>query len=308
MMKKYLIGIDVGGTAIKIGQFDLAGVMINKWDLPTNKTDCGQHILPEISHFLNENINLEEVKGIGFGVPGPVTAGVIKNGVNLGWDTIDVVGEFSKLLTNKDIIVKVSNDANVAAAGETFCGAAQGYQNVCLFTIGTGVGGGIIIMGKLIDGHDGMGGEVGHMLVDQKRRFLCNCGKSGCLETVASATGIINLAKLYRIEDPTSKLNRYDRLSAKMVFDFAKKGDRIALRVVDEATNYLAYAFSLVTLVVNPDIFVIGGGVSYAGQFLIDKIESQYYQYVTPFISHAKFALAQLGNEAGMYGAAYQVR
>ncbi|MFA7144396.1 MAG: ROK family glucokinase [Candidatus Izemoplasmatales bacterium] len=308
MMKKYLMGIDVGGTAIKIGQFDLEGILINKWDIPTNKTDCGQHILPEIYEFLDSIVNLDEVKGIGFGVPGPVTNGVIKNGVNLGWDVLDVKGEFLSLLGNKEIIVKVSNDANVAAAGEVFHGAAKGYKNVCLFTIGTGVGGGIIIDGKLVDGYDGVGGEVGHMLVDHNRRFTCNCGKSGCLETVGSATGIVNLGKMYRAMDSSSKLNRYERLSAKMVFDFAKKGDQAALKAIDEATNYLAYALSLVTLVINPEIFVIGGGVSYAGKFLLDKIESQYYQYVTPFITHAKFALAELGNEAGMYGAAYQVR
>jgi glucokinase len=307
-MKKYLMGIDVGGTTVKIGQFDLEGKLLGKWDLPTDRSDRGSHILEQIHASLAERLDLEEVKGIGFGVPGPVSEGIVFNCVNLGWGSTNVEQEFRRYLKNPDIQVKVSNDANVAAAGEVFQGAAKGYRNVCLFTLGTGVGGGIIVDGKLVDGVNGIGGELGHLLVDRAGRFSCNCGKKGCLETVASATGIVNLAKLHMAQDPTSLLHKFETFSAKRVFDLAKAGDRAALKAVDEAADYLAYAASLVTLVNNPEIFVFGGGVSAAGQFLLDLIEKHYPDYVRPFLQKGHFALASLGNDAGMYGAAFLVR
>lgn len=307
-MKKYLMGIDVGGTTVKIGQFDLEGTLLAKWDIPTDRTDRGSHILEQIHASLAGKLDLNEVKGIGFGVPGPVSEGVVFNCVNLGWGSTNVEREFRKYLKNPEVQIKVSNDANVAAAGEVFQGVAKGYRNVCLFTLGTGVGGGIIVDGKLVDGVNGIGGELGHLLVDRSGRFACNCGKKGCLETVASATGIVNLAKMHMAQDSTSLLHKFESFSAKRVFDLAKAGDRAALKAVDEAADYLAYAASLVTLVNNPELFVFGGGVSAAGQFLIDLIEKHYPDYVRPFLEKGHFALASLGNDAGMYGAAFLVR
>lgn len=307
-MVKYLVGIDIGGTTVKMGKFDLSGQLLEKWEITTDRSDSGSHILEQVANSLQTKISLSEIKGIGIGVPGPVSNGVVLNCVNLGWGSTNVEQEFQKYLQAPEIIVRVSNDANVAAGGEAFQGIAKGYQNVCLLTIGTGVGGGIIVNGKIVDGMNGVGGELGHLFVDRSQQFSCGCGKKGCLETVASATGIVNLAKKYAQKDPESLLNTFTVLSAKKVFDLAKTGDKAALLAVDEASDYLAYALGLVTLVNNPEIFVIGGGVSYAGKFFLDKIEEKYYQYVMPMITKANFALASLGNDAGIYGAAYLVR
>lgn len=307
-MKKYLLGIDVGGTTVKMGKFDLSGNLLDKWEIPTDKADKGSRILAEIYAALNDRLDWDEVEGIGFGVPGPVSDGVVFNCVNLGWGTTDVPAEFQKFLNRPDIEVKASNDANVAAAGEAYQGSAKGFRNVCLFTLGTGVGGGIIVEGKVVDGTNGLGGELGHLQVDRTGRFPCNCGKRGCLETLASATGIVTLAKEYAAADGKSALHGLDNFSAKRVFDWAKAGDKAALAAVDEAADHLAYACSLVTLVTNPELFVFGGGVANAGTFLLDKIAERYPKYVKPFLREGRFALATLGNDAGMYGAAYLVR
>lgn len=307
-MKKYVLGIDIGGTTVKMGKFDLSGLLKEKWEIPTDKGDKGSRILSQIHSFLSSRLDWEEVKGIGFGVPGPVSAGVVFNCVNLGWGKTDVPAEFQKFLRRPDIEIKASNDANVAAAGEAYQGSAKGYRNVCLFTLGTGVGGGIIVDGKVVDGTDGLGGELGHLQVDRSGRFPCNCGKRGCLETLASATGIVNLAKEYAALDSESALHGMDNFSAKRVFDWARAGDRAALAAVDEAADHLAYACSLVTLVTNPELFIFGGGVSNAGSFLLDKIAERYPKYVKPFLKEGHFAIANLGNEAGMYGAAYLVK
>jgi len=308
-MKKYLLGVDIGGTTIKIGQFDLDGELLQKWDIPTRLENQGEHILMDVATFLLEKVNLSLVRGIGFGVPGPVNKNTVFHCVNLGWKMKDVAAEFSEMIPEKDIILRVSNDANVAAAGELYQGIAKGYKNMVMFTLGTGVGGGIIVDGKVIDGINGVAGEVGHMFVDPKYLLSCNCGKKGCLETVSSATGIVALAKIHLKEtDTPSILRRYSSFSAKKVFDAAKEGDKIAFSVVDEAADYLAYAFSLITHILNPEIYVLGGGVSNAGEFLIERIEDHYYDYVKPFISHSQFAIASLGNDAGIYGAAYLVR
>jgi len=308
-MDKYLVGVDVGGTTIKIGQFDLEGNLLLKWDIPTDRTLNGDNILKDIYLSIAEKIDLTMIKGIGFGVPGPVSGTVVLNCVNLGWGTKDVAKEFHQFLNHPEIMIKVSNDANVACAGEVFQGSAKGYRNVVLFTLGTGVGGGILCNGEIVDGYNGVGGELGHMMIDFKHKLPCNCGKKGCLETVASATGIVNLAKLRLKSNRTrSLLRQFDNFSAKRVFDLAKQGDPVSVDVIDEATDYLAYAMSLVTLTVNPELFVIGGGVSNAGDYLIDKLQEHYYKYVNPFILEQKMVIASLGNDAGIFGAAYMVK
>lgn len=309
-MKEHLLGIDIGGTSIKIGLFTLEGTLLQKHDIPTNKEDHGSHILEDIAKYIKTITPLEKVRGIGFGVPGPVSGDIVFHCVNLGWKQTNVKDVFLKLLPEyPDLIIKVSNDANVASAGELFQGAAKGYKNVCMYTLGTGVGGGIIIDGKVVDGINGAGGEVGHMSVDQKYKIPCNCGKKGCLETVASATGIVALAKIHlqRSFKP-SKLRGFKTFSAKKVIDLAKEGDVLCNRVIDEACEYLAYSMSMVSYVINPDLILLGGGVSNAGDFLIKKIEERYYKYVEPFIYHTDFKIASLGNDAGIYGAAYLVK
>ncbi|MGD9910405.1 MAG: ROK family glucokinase [Candidatus Izemoplasmatales bacterium] len=308
-MKKYLVGIDIGGTSIKIGLFDLSGSLLEKWDIPTNKTNKGELILSEIAESIQSKIRIEEVHGIGFGVPGPVTKDIVFSTVNLGWTLKNVKEEFYQIVNNRDFHIRVSNDANTATAGELYQGVAKGYNNVAMFTLGTGIGGGIVLNGKIIDGINGVAGEVGHIVVDQEHQFQCNCGKKGCLETVASATGIVRLAEEYLRESNESSLLRHaHHLSAKKVIDAAKEGDSIALKTLSEAAHYLAYSMAMITNIINPDIIVIGGGVSNAGQILIDLIEEFYYQYTKPFINHTNFAIASLGNDAGIYGAAYMVR
>jgi len=213
------------------------------------------------------------------------------------------------LLKDSSIIVKAGNDANVAAAGEMYKGAAQGFSNVLMFTLGTGVGGGIVIDGKLVEGVNGSGGELGHVIVDNKHNFTCNCGKKGCLETVASATGIVTLAKERLAGSKAwSPLRRFDEFSAKKVFDCAKDNDLIAKQTIDESMRYLALAMSTASLTLDPDIIVIGGGVSNAGEIIIEYVNKYFYDMVKPFIMKAKIVLASLGNDAGIYGCAYLIR
>ncbi|MDD3122964.1 MAG: ROK family glucokinase [Candidatus Izemoplasmatales bacterium] len=308
-MKKYLVGVDIGGTSIKIGLFDLDGHLIRKWDMDTNKSDHGSHIIQEIAINLRSNLNLKEVSGIGFGVPGPVTQDIVFESVNLGWKQLHVKEEFLKYIEAEDFNIHVSNDANVAAAGELFQGVAKGYRNMVMITLGTGIGGGIILDGNVIDGVNGIAGEIGHIVVDFNHQLACNCGKLGCLETVSSATGIVNLAKIKLLESSLpSTLRKYTSFSAKKVLDAAKEGDILSIEVIDESMSYLAYAMSLITNVINPEVFVIGGGVSNAGEYLLEKIEKYYLPYVKPFLSRANFVIASLGNDAGIYGAAYMVK
>ncbi len=308
-MSRYLIGVDIGGTSIKIGCFDLNGYLIEKWDIPTDKSNQGENILKDIAYSIINKVDVQSITGIGFGVPGPVSDGVVLNCVNLGWGQKNVSQEFNRIFPYDYIPVRVSNDANIACAGEVFSGSGKGYKNVVMFTLGTGVGGGILVDGKIVEGLNGVAGELGHMLIDRKYNLPCNCGKKGCTETVASATGIVNLAKL-KLKETTQRslLRQYDNFSAKRVFDMAKQGDEIALQVIDEASDYLAYAMSLVALTLNPELFIIGGGVSNAGDFLLDKIKTRFYPYVGPFIKNQKMVIASLGNDAGMYGAAFLVR
>ncbi len=308
-MKKYLFGVDIGGTSIKIGLFDLAGNLLEKWDIITNKSDLGEHILKDIADSILSKKEADDIFGIGFGVPGPVHKDIVLSCVNLGWALKNVKEEFYAIIQDRSIVIHVSNDANVATAGELFAGIAKGYQNVVMFTLGTGIGGGIVLNGKVIDGMNGVAGEVGHIVVDFDHQFLCNCGKKGCLETVASATGIIRLAE-YKLqhENTPSILRKLNHFSAKKVIDLAKEGDTLAMSVMSEAASYLAYLMAALTNTINPDIFVIGGGVSNAGQYLIDEIKKHYYQYVQPFITHTNFAIASLGNDAGIFGAAYMVK
>ncbi len=308
-MTKQIIGVDVGGTTIKIGRFTQDGVLLQKWDIPTNRSQNGQFIVQEILESINAHVVVSDIKGIGFGVPGPVVHGVVTNCINLGWGKTYLVDDVKALIDNPTITIAATNDANAAAAGEAFQGAAKDYENVCMLTLGTGVGGGIVINGIVINGINGSAGELGHLVVDDKYHFACNCGKKGCLETVASATGIVSLAKAILQESSESSLLRqFDTFSAKRVFDIAKAGDLLANQIIEEAAHYLAKAMANVALTLNPDVFVLGGGVSNAGEFLIHKIEPYYYALVEPFVSETKIMLAKLGNDAGIYGAASLVK
>ena len=305
-MKKYGFGVDVGGTTIKVGFFETSGKLIDKWEIKTNTENHGENILSDIAQAVDnrlaqEGISKSDVQGVGIGVPGPVrNDGVVNNCVNLGWGVLNVKEELGKLT---GLEVAVGNDANVAALGEMWQGGGKGSRDVVMVTLGTGVGGGIICDGKMVAGFNGAGGEIGHITVNEDEIEPCNCGQYGCLEQYASATGIVRMAKrkLAKSEQETT-LRAFGELTAKDIFDEAKAGDAMAKELVAALGTILGSALSNIACVVNPEIIVIGGGVSKAGQILIDTIQKHYIETSFHACKDAKFALASLGNDAGMYG------
>ena len=308
-MKKYGFGVDIGGTTCKIGLFETTGQIIDKWEIPTNTADDGKNILPDVAASLKakmaeEGINKEEIEGIGVGIPGPVRSdGSVAVCVNLGWHNVHVPKELEVMM--EGIRVRAGNDANVAALGEMWQGGGKGYENVVMVTLGTGVGGGIIVGEKIVAGSNGAGGEIGHMTVNPYETVSCNCGRKGCLEQYASATGITRLAKERLANEHTSSLlDTAQEISAKAVFDAYKEGDKTAEEIVEKFGRILGNALSNIACVVDPEVFVIGGGVSKAGNVLFDYIEKYYKKYVFSACRDAKFALATLGNDAGIFGAA----
>ena len=308
-MKKYAFGVDIGGTTCKIGFFDTAGVLLDKWEIPTNTANAGESILSDVAQAIEgkleaASIDKEDVQGIGVGVPGAVTDYSVVHGCeNLGWETVEVAHELEQLT---GLPVKVENDANMAVLGEMWKGGAAGSKNVMLVTLGTGVGAGIISGGHIVTGFEGGAGEIGHMVVDYNETKQCSCGKYGCLEQYASATGIVRLAKrraanvqdaraLYGAEDLTT-------LTAKDIFDAAKAGDEDALAVVDEVCKILGIALANVACALNPEVIVIGGGVSKAGDILIRHVQKYFDKYVFYACKNVRFTLASLGNDAGIWG------
>ena len=307
-MANYIYGIDIGGTTVKMGLFDEEGTMIDKWEIVTHKEDGGEQILPDIAASIKEkneekNIATEDILGIGMGVPGPITEeGVVLKCANLGWGIFSVADEVTRLTGVQK--VKVGNDANVAALGEQWKGGGRGFNSIVMVTLGTGVGGGIIVDGHVVAGYNGAGGEIGHITVNQDEIEPCNCGQYGCQEQYTSATGIVRMAKrkLAKTQDAT-KLRDYKDITAKDIFDVAKEGDEIALGLVDEVGEILGSTLSNIACVTNPEVIVIGGGVSKAGQILIDTIQKHFKESCFHACRDTRFELAQLGNDAGIYGA-----
>ncbi len=310
-MANYVFGVDVGGTTVKMGLFDTQGNVIDKWEIPTRTENGGQNILPDIAAGIHakmkeKGIAKEDVAGVGVGVPGPVDGeGIVHRAVNLGWGEVDLKKELTSLLG--DMRVEGGNDANVAALGEMWKGGGQGHKNLVAVTLGTGVGGGIIINGKIMTGAKGAGGEIGHIHVEDNETEACGCGNYGCLEEYASATGVTRLAKrLLKASDKPSAL-RQGEISAKAVFDAVKQGDELAVEVAKQFGEYLGKGLGIVAGVIDPEIFVIGGGVSKAGEVLFDYIRPPYERTAFHACRNTKFALATLGNDAGIYGAAKMV-
>ena len=311
-MKKYCFGIDVGGTTVKMGLFTTEGELLDKWEIPTRKEDGGAYILNDVAasveaKLAEKNIAKEDVAGAGIGVPGPtLDTGYVSICVNLGWKDKNPANELSELLS---IPVKAGNDANVATLGEMWKGGGEGYLDVVLLTLGTGVGGGIIINGEIAPSHRGVGGELGHITVNPDEEATCNCGNHGCLEQYASATGVVRIAKkLLAASKEESSLRTLETVTAKDVFDAAKAGDHLAVEAVEVLGKYLGLVVANVALTVDPDVFVIGGGVSKAGQVLIDVITKYYHNFAKIIGDNkAKVVLAKLGNDAGIYGAARMV-
>lgn len=313
-MAKYIYGIDIGGTTVKMGLFDEKGDMLEKWEIVTRKENNGENILPDIVKSIKEknsekSIETDDILGIGMGVPGPITEdGRVLKCANLGWGIFSVADEMSKLTGVKK--VKVGNDANVAALGEQWRGGGRGFDNIVMVTLGTGVGGGIIMNGKILTGENGAAGEIGHITVNPKETLTCGCGCKGCLEQYSSATGVIRLAK-ERLEasNKPSELRKFadDEIGGKEVFDAYKAGDELAAEAVDEFAAYLGMGLGNVASVVDTQAFVIGGGLSKNGPIVIELIKKQYEKNVMFALKNTEFRLAELGNDAGMYGAVRMV-
>ena len=308
MKMRYCFGVDVGGTTVKLGFFDEEGNLLEKWEIPTRTEDHGKNILPDVAASIldkmkEREVSREEIAGVGIGAPGPIDAkGTVYVAVNLGWGTFSLKNELQSLL---NLPVEAGNDATVAALGEMWKGGGQGYSNVVAVTLGTGVGGGIIVDGKILSGATGAGGEIGHIHVMDDETEACNCGNCGCLEQYTSATGIVRLAKRRLAEDDKpSVLRESGNISAKTVFDAVKDGDELAIEVAERFGKILGKTLAGIAAVVNPEIFVIGGGVSKAGPVLLDYIQKNYTLYAFSGSRGALFALATLGNDAGIYGAA----
>ena len=304
---KYGFGVDLGGTTVKIAFFDETGLMLAKWEIPTVTANGGSQILPDIAasvlQFMEQKaIPSQSIIGVGIGVPGPVSnKGVVNKCINLGWGVFNIAEELSSLT---GFPVKAGNDANVAALGEYWKGGGQGCDNMIFVTLGTGVGGGIVVEGKLLHGAHGSGAEIGHMVLNRDETVPCNCGKYGCVEQYCSATGIVSLAtKALAASDEVTALRTNEAITCKYIFDCAKAGDPMANRVLDQYYRYMGEFLGNLCDVVDPDAVVLGGGVSKAGQMLLDGTRPYFDKNVFHAASGARFALASLGNDAGAYGA-----
>lgn len=304
---RYGFGIDVGGTTVKLAFFDEQGTLLDKWEIPTITEDGGSRILPDIAlavqgYLQDKQIASDNIIGIGVGVPGPVSgAGIVNRCVNLGWGVLNIVEELSRLT---GLPVKAGNDANVAALGEYWKGGGAGCENMIMATLGTGVGGGIVLGGRVLHGSHGAGGEIGHMVLNRNETERCGCGKQGCAEQYCSANGLARLARLrLAADEKASSLRAVENIMAKDVFDAGKAGDALALEVLEQYYAYLGEFLANLSCVADPEVIVLGGGVCKAGQVLLDGIEPYFRKYVFHAASQVRFEIAKLGNDAGAYGA-----
>lgn len=309
-MKEYAFGIDLGGTTAKIGLFTTTGNLLEKWEVPTDTSDQGARILPNLAAAVQDkmaqrSLRPDQIEGVGLGVPGPVQDSSVVAIVcaNLGgWGDCDAGAQLSQLLGG--LRVQVGNDANVAALGEIWMGAAKGCRSAVMVTLGTGVGGGVVADGKLIEGAHGAGGEIGHITVNPQETAQCGCGKHGCLEQYSSATGVVRCMNKLLEQNPDVPCTLRGRdFAAKDVFDAARSGDKLAQQEVEDMTLTLALALGNIAAITDPEMFLVGGGVARAGDVLLEPL-SRHYQ-ANAFLScrNTPIRLASLGNDAGIYGA-----
>lgn len=304
---KYCFGVDIGGTTVKMGLLEEEGKIVDKWEITTDTSEEGKAILPNVAASIENKmkehgLTKEDIIGVGAGVPAPVTAeGIVNGSANLGWNYKEVKKELEELTGMKACI---GNDANVAALGEMWKGGGAGEKNVIMVTLGTGVGGGVIINGKVLVGANGAGGEIGHLCVNYEEKDKCGCGNCGCLEQYASATGIVRLAKKKLGQELRPTILTKEDVTAKDVFDAVKAGDETAKEIAVEFGRYLGYALANLAAVLDPAVIVIGGGVSKAGEVLIPYIREPFMERAFFANRNVKFALATLGNDAGICGAA----
>ncbi|MCA1054822.1 ROK family glucokinase [Rossellomorea aquimaris] len=318
-MEKWLVGVDLGGTTTKIAFLSKYGELLHKWEIPTDTSENGKNIIVNIAKAIDRKLgefdqSKDKLVGIGMGAPGPVdvTKGIIYEAVNLGWDQNTPLKDLLEVETGLPAVI--DNDANCAALGEMWKGAGDGAKDLVCVTLGTGVGGGVITNGDVVHGVRGAGGEIGHITVVPQGGFQCNCGKTGCLETVASATGVVRLANEQLDSTSTESVLRDTRnqkreISAKDVFDAARNNDELAKGVVDQLAFYLGLALANAGNVLNPEKIVIGGGVSRAGDILLNGVNDYFKQFAFPTVrTSTHLNIATLGNDAGVIGAAWLVK
>jgi glucokinase len=319
MSEKWIAGVDLGGTTTKLAFINLQGDILHKWEIPTDNSNEGLNITKNIADSINDRLaELDHPKaklvGIGMGAPGPVDyeTGVILNVVNLGWkDNFPLRASLEELTL---LPAAVENDANCAALGEMWRGAGEGARNLVCVTLGTGVGGGVISGGSIVQGASGAAGEIGHITVKPFDGAPCNCGKKGCLETVASATGIVRLATTeVSKQESSGKLAelfaKNGKITAKEVFDMARGGDEIAIKVVNEVAFHLGLSLANIANTLNPEKIVLGGGVSKAGDILLETVNENFSKFAFSAVRNStELALATLGNDAGVIGAAWLVK
>lgn len=312
-MRPYAFGVDVGGTSVKLGLFSSEGILLEKWEIPTRTENNGEHVLPDIaasilSKLSERNLPFEEIEGIGIGVPGPVSADFTVNKcINLGWGVFNLKEKMNQLLPQIPKIA-AGNDANVATLGELWQGGGKGHHSAVMFTLGTGVGGGIVVDDQIVAGTNGGAGEVGHMTVNPHESVPCACGKYGCLEQYASANGIVRMGKVMLFQSyKPSKLREMETFTAKEICDLAREGEEMSLDIVDRFGEYMGRAMSYVSCTIDPDICIIGGGMSRAGSIITDAILKYYRRYAFHVSTGTSIALAELGNDAGIYGCAKMI-
>ncbi|WP_426644598.1 ROK family glucokinase (plasmid) [Priestia aryabhattai] len=318
MEEKWLVGVDIGGTTIKMAFINQNGEIIDKWEIPSNVNEKGKHIPINIAKSINQTLDKlgqekQNLIGIGIGAPGPINlaTGSVDVAINLGWENFPLK---NLLEIETSLPVIVDNDANVAALGEMWKGAGGGSKNILCVTLGTGVGGGIIANGEIVHGVNGSGGEIGHITSIMEGGLHCNCGKTGCIETIASATGIVRLMiEELSSNNVPSKLRdfyeEYQTLSSELVFDMANEGDELANKVIRKVTLYLGLALAHLANGLNPEKIIIGGGVSKAGDALLVPLKEQFTRFAFPRVSQGvELTIATLGNDAGVMGGAWLVK
>ncbi|MBZ9685129.1 ROK family protein [Clostridium estertheticum] len=307
------IGIDLGGTNIVVGIVTNEGNIITKKSTPTLASRTALVVIEDMVSLIYKTlevsgISMEDIELIGIGVPGLVeyNSGIIKQCVNLGWENVDIC-KILKEKTGKRILIE--NDANAAAGGEYLFGTMKNHFNSVFLTLGTGVGGGIILNGKLYRGKNGAAAEIGHMIVGENF-YNCACGNNGCFETFTSATGIIKYAKKLINENPQDtlilkKANGLDEIDAKIIFDCAKQGDKLANLVVERFVKYFSIGICNILNILDVTMIGIGGGVSAAGEFFMELLLSDIKKHkLFKEIPVCYIKIATLGNDAGIIGAA----
>lgn len=312
MGKKYVFGADIGGTAVKVGLLDGEGNLLDYWQFPTRLEDQGAVILPDVHTAIDgildvNHLDFSSVKGIGLAVPGPVTGeGFVPAAVNLGWKNYDVKKEMQRITGISNICVE--NDAKAAALGEYWKGGWEKFHSAVMITIGTAIGGAVILDGKVLRGAFGAAGELSHIQVNPAETVPCACGKYGHLQQYVSTDAILNSVK-QRLSDSnqSSSLRLIDEISVKDIFDAAKAGDGIALESVEKMARLLARVMAMVSCVVDPELFIIGGGVSNAGEFLLDLLRKEFRKTALTMCENTRIEAAKTGSDAGIYGSAAQL-